>query len=725
MQAGAVMKVAWAAAALSALAAAAFIAAHHPLSSVTAVLALAAWFVFAYRRPALWPFVLPAALPAMNLSPWTGWIVFEEFDVLVLGAVAAGYARFACHSAERPPPLHGWRKWVPVLVAAITLHGLWRGIADAGDWSFGWFQGYADPLNSLRVGKSVLYALLLLPLVRRELHAGRDLAFRHFALGMLAGATVVSLAVLWERAAYPGLFDASAPYRTTALFWEMHVGGAAIDAYLALCTPFVAWALWSARTKWQWAAAALLAIIWCYVCLTTFSRGVYLGVAVPLLVLGLLLPFGDGRRWRPAARAAAFALAAAGVVALVLEAWGYGAAGLALLAMGAGLWLAQRRRTDGRGWRTTAAGLLALALIFEAVAMLGSGSFMFSRVVNSERDYESRTAHWLRGIGLLHGTGDWLFGLGLGRLPSHYDRFARGGEFPGAVRLVEAAHGPTSVEVLGPRTIADLGGLHGLTQRVTLHAEYRIRFDVRTERRADVLVRVCELHLLYDRACQVTVVRLRAADTASWRRLLLQLNGPPLTTGRWYAPRHGVLTLSVLNAGGSAEFDNVALETADGDQLLENGDFSASLARWLPAAQYHFLPWHIDNLYLELLIERGIVGLLAFVGLVGAVLWRLLRQPHRRDDAAPFVVASLCGVLCVGVVSSVLDVPRVAFLMWLIVLFAVQPNACPGRYQSCSLRRRTPHTPPNASAARASEPGSGTPVPGGGATVPATASNFT
>jgi len=67
--------------------------------------------------------------------------------------------------------------------------------------------------------------------------------------GLLVGEGFDGLAVLLERAAYPGLLDFSTSYRATATFWEMHVGGAASDACLALATPFAAWALWSARSR--------------------------------------------------------------------------------------------------------------------------------------------------------------------------------------------------------------------------------------------------------------------------------------------------------------------------------------------------------------------------------------------------------------------------------------------------------------------------------------------
>ena len=657
---------AWALAAFLTAAAALFLAVNHPLWPTGAALALAIWMLVATRFPGVWLFVLPACLPALNLSPWTGWIGVDEFDIFLLGTTAAGYARLAHRKTERPPPMAA-QGWAVVLgVAMLTAMGLWRGVTDAGGWAFGWYLGYTEPLNSLRVAKSAIHALLLLPLVRLEWHADRERAFRRFALGMLAGAAMVTLAVLWERAAFPGLFNVSSPYRSTALFWEMHVGGAAIDAYVALCTPFVAWSLWAARARWQWLAAALFALLWAYACLVTFSRGAYLGIAVALLVLGLQLPMAPGAHWWRAARALAFVIGAAVLLGLVLDGWGYAAAALALVAMATAFWL-RWRGLAMRRHRTLALGLLALALTFEAVIMVGPDSFMSSRVARSALDYESRTAHWRRGIGLLVGADDWLWGLGLGRLPAHYDRDASRGEFSGSARWQGAGDGTGHVRMAGPRSLRVLGGRYGLTQRVPLHEGYRIRFDARIDRPVELQVRVCEAHLLYDRACQIAFVRIAPPDAREWQAREATLHGPPLTVGRWFAPRQGVLTLSVINTGGVVELDNVMLESKAGQQLLANGGFYGGLAHWLPAAQSYFLPWHIDNLILELLIERGLVGALGLVMLTGLALWRLLKPPEAGDAGAAFLAASLCGVLSVGLLSSVLDVPRVAFLLALLV----------------------------------------------------------
>src|SRR5690606_28957769 len=109
-----------------------WLALHHPLSAAAAAVSTVAWTAAACRFPRLWLFVLPACLPAMNLSPWTGWLMAEEFDLAVLGAVAGGYARIAWRGAEGVPALGGKARLALAALAAVTLGSAWRGMADAG-----------------------------------------------------------------------------------------------------------------------------------------------------------------------------------------------------------------------------------------------------------------------------------------------------------------------------------------------------------------------------------------------------------------------------------------------------------------------------------------------------------------------------------------------------------------------------------------------------------------
>ncbi|MEO8120961.1 MAG: hypothetical protein ABI606_16775 [Rhodoferax sp.] len=624
------------------LSAGATLASHHPLWPIAAWLLFGLSCLMVAWRPGVWLYMVPACLPFLNFSSWTGWLVFEEFDLLLLGTLAGGYGRLACSSRTGVGmKMPGSLVVLMALLGCSGLLSLYRGFADAGGYAFDWFAGYAEALNSVRVFKSLGFALLFLPLLQQEIENSPTRANQTLASGMVAGMTVVMLAVLWERAAFPGLLNFSTHYRPVALFWEMHVGGAAIDAYLALTTPFVVWAVRGASRPMSWTVAAAFALLSAYACLATFARGVYFAVAGSLVLLGLML-------W---AKKSGF-----NALAFVGSRW---------------------RRYRPEGWRAKGSLLLMLALASEVAAVMIGSSFMTERLARTDRDLGSRVEHWQHGLELLESPADWLLGKGLGRLPANYASHVPEGEFSGDVKLsdgqVSSRSGYAFVTVRGPGTMDELGGLHALTQRVSLLSagRHRISLDIRVEKETDVYLALCERHLLYDGNCQVAFIRVSPAN-ASWQALAFPLDGPAWADGPWYAPRLGMFSLSVVNAGGVADFDNVRLIGPHGQDLLGNGNFSQGLAHWFPAAQSYFLPWHIDNLYLEILIERGVPGLLLLAALMAHALWHLVFGRARSRALSPYLAASLCAALLVGLVSSVMDVPRVAFLFFLLTFFSIQ-----------------------------------------------------
>uniref|UniRef100_UPI00195354A7 hypothetical protein n=1 Tax=Escherichia coli TaxID=562 RepID=UPI00195354A7 len=71
------------------------------------------------------------------------------------------------------------------------------------------------------------------------------------------------------RLAYTGLLDFSTDYRTTALFWEMHVGGAALDGFLVMTLPFALLALLRTRAPMNFAAGLVIMLLAAYAVLTT------------------------------------------------------------------------------------------------------------------------------------------------------------------------------------------------------------------------------------------------------------------------------------------------------------------------------------------------------------------------------------------------------------------------------------------------------------------------
>ncbi|HEV7914364.1 MAG TPA: hypothetical protein VGP22_11380, partial [Albitalea sp.] len=601
-----------------------------PLFPLGALVAFTLWSVTAWRWPGLWLVALPASLPAMSFAPWTGWIVVDEFDLVVLGTCAGGFMRRAADSlpdSAGAPRLPRVLPWLCVGVSALALA---RGFASAGMPVPGWFDAESSALNGARVFKGVLYAALLTPLLRDELgRRSPDLVFRRFALGMGVGAAVVVGAALWERAAYPGLLDFSSSYRTVALFWEMHVGGAAIDAYLVIAMPFLLWAVCTADTVPRWIAAALLAVLAEYACLTTFSRGVYGAAAVGLLMAAVM------RR--------------------------------------------QQAPPAPPRWRRPAQIALIAVLAAEALLVLGSSTFMAGRVAGAANDFGSRLTHWSHGLRLLDSVGDWSLGKGVGRFPADYAATVPGRDFPGAAR-VASAPARKHLELFGPVRSDAIAAYFALTQRLPLRAvgAYRVNFDARVTAGTELRLAVCARHLLYDRGCQEAIVHLEPQG-GRWQPAAATLQGPPLDAGSLWPSRSGVFSIGLMHAGSAAAIDNVVLTGDGAANLLLNGDFAHDLAGWFPSAQQYFVPWHIDNLYLETLIEQGIIGVAAYGLLIGSALAGLLSTRGRRLPAAPFLAGSLVGTLVLGLVSSLFDVPRVAALFLFVACLSLHLTALTAR----------------------------------------------
>ena len=654
----------------------------HPLSPTLALVLFYVWAVVVVWRPWLWLFFVPACLPFLNFWPWTGWQAFDEFDLLLLGALAGGYARGALlksAAADRsvaPAQSANALAFSGLMVAltVATAASLLLGLISAGlfddkiDTSIAVSQAqtYESVWNVLRVAKSFVFALLFAPLLALEMQteASRLRAQRLFGSGMLVGLAVVTLVALWERAAYPGWLEFSTRYRTTALFWEMHVGGAAIDAYLVIATPFLGWALWSTRRPAVWGILAVLAVLTCYAVLTTFSRGVYLAVLVPLVLMALSAwSRKRGLSWRRAKAGAAL-------------------------------------RVRNYGWRGKAGLVLTVFLLVEVLGVALGGTFLAERIANAQDDLDSRVEHWTRGVNLLESPLDWAFGKGLGRLPSQYAQISSETEFSGSVRLNHRAmaavppapSSPYQITLTGPESNPELAGMFSLTHRVDFSnsVAYSVSLVVRAATESDLRLKICEKHMIYEGRCHYRFIKLRPTPDGQWQTLTIPLRGRSIAGSPSLLPRFGVFSIALINAGGRLELQKIGLTGPGARENIENNDFSHGMQGWLPSSQGYYLPWHIDNVYLELLIERGLVGLVLMIAWVLVALKGLAmpnvgvqgnaasRNDHG-DSLARCLIAALVGAALIGLVSSWLDVPRIAFLVFMLLFFSIQinrPRAC-------------------------------------------------
>lgn len=600
---------------LSSLLAGLVLSGAHPLAPLAVTLVFLGIFLLALWRTRFGVVALLLLLPILNFSPWTGWLIVDEFDLLVLAVVAAGYWRMR---RDLPRPRQGRQLVLLLIVFALIArgaHGLLTTDLDC-------CAGYLSPLNALRVGKSLLWLVLLFPLAAQAVEAcSAERAAAQFFGAALIGCCAVVAAAIWERSFHPGLFDWSTPYRTVALFWEMHQGGAALDVYLTLIAPLLVWAWRATASPGRRLALGAFVVLFVYVGLTTFSRGMWAAIAGAMVLLSVLL-------------------------------------------------IRQRARFGPHPPLFSLSGTIVLSLMaLEIALVLGAGSFMGERLAAAEHDFGGRWQHWRRGVGLLKTPGDWAFGIGLGRLPSGLMQGDAGLASAGDFRW-QGDGGRPRMLVAGPdgQSGDGLGGLHALSQRVELVAgqPYRLLVELRNANEIELLAEVCALHLLYAKRCLEQRLALAAGD---WRRVEAIVSGAPFETGGWRRAGHGVFRLSVLTPGGRLEVSNLDL-SAGGANLLRNSRFQDQGARWFPALRSYFLPWHIDNFYLEILIETGLSGLLLFLAAVLALTRRLFVRCGRGNPLAAYFLASIAGVLALGLLVSVVDMPRVATLFGLFLVWS-------------------------------------------------------
>ncbi len=346
----------------------------YPVPKLPLAALLAGYMALLLWRPQAWLVAVPALLPVLDFAPWTGWFFLEELDLLLLATGAAGY--WALGRTPAPTKLPGLARFALGFFVLCYAIAAWRGLMPLAALDANSFANYTSPYNGLRVLKGVLWPVLLLPLLRATAGENGKQLQTLLVPGMILGLVACSLAVVWERLAFPGLFNFSSDYRPTAPFSAMHTGGAALDAYLAMAFPFVT--LWLVnRPPPQRLALGLAALgLGLFAGLTTFSRDIYLAYAAAGAIIAVL---GSAHHLRSGTLTARSMLAS--VCMLLLAYWvlsqvfafgGYRGLAAALGMLATALLLAG---AAPRLPQPLAAGGLALLLLLLVAALgwLGSG----------------------------------------------------------------------------------------------------------------------------------------------------------------------------------------------------------------------------------------------------------------------------------------------------------------------------------------------------------------
>ena len=142
----------------------------------------------------------------------------------------------------------------------------------------------------------------------------------------------------------------------------------------------------------------------------------------------------------------------------------------------------------------------------------------------------------------------------------------------------------------------------------------------------------------------------------------------------WLKVGRSVFLLSFMNSGAMVEIRDIHLGSS-GRNLLRNRLFDANDGQWFPQSFRYFLPWHVDNFYLELLLETGVVGLLAFLALIVGVMRQILHRYRQGETFSIELLSALSGLMALGLLVSIIDMPRIALLSGLYLTWGALPAA--------------------------------------------------
>ena len=308
----------------------------------------------------------------------------------------------------------------------------------------------------------------------------------------------------------------------------------------------------------------------------------------------------------------------------------------------------------------------SMAVVTIVVAALSGGAYLSERFSASDSDASARVDHWRQSLSLLSSTSDWTLGKGVGRFAAQKFHSGRAEDQTGDYRWQrESANG--SLLLTGGKHVLGWGEMLRISQRTGAPpGPVTVSLDVRTARPVQIHLELCEKHLLYNGACLEAQVGVQETG-GQWQPIQAKLTGEMPTRGHWYAPALISFSVAVETTGGRIEIDNVGMQSSDGREMLMNGDFSQGLAHWYFSSDRHHLPWHAKSLWAHVLVEQGLLGLALLGVIVLTALWRLMIGGARTAPLAPALAAALIGVMTVGLVDSLLDMPRVALLFYLLV----------------------------------------------------------
>lgn len=588
----------------------------YPVFSEVLLLGLLAYLVLLWKFPGFWLVAVPALAPILDFTVSSGRLFFNEYDYLILITVAAGLFSGRWNVSYLKQACFGSAFYLILLFLLISYSiSLLQGILPLPAMDENAFVTYYSRFNALRIIKGFVWTIILLPMFAAEI----DIADtkRHFSFGMLAGLVGVILFSVGERIVFSGWSNYDSDYRITANFSSMHTGGGHIDEYLMLAIPFILILVTGERLKLHKLIPAMgIFALSLYVVMVTFSRGPYIGLLAEIIVF---------------------------LIALLFK----------IKHVKSGLWIKLLYIP------------VILLLSFSVIAPVFQGKYIQERFSQVERDYQIRKNHWQDAVDMMDdGLMADVFGMGLGSYPRIYYWQNSENTLPATYQFQSGPDGRFLKLWSGDSLYFE--------QKVSIEpdAQYKLQIEFRGDSGKPVLtVPICEKALLYSFRCIWETFQLPVVEGNKWQRIekIVDTKMFSVGDGFFHSLFRRPVKLSLYNGANNTVIDvkSVRLLDSNGNDIIKNGDFTESMDHWFFSTDNH-LPWHIKNIWIQVLFEQGWFGLVIFSCFIAYCLLVFGKGLVNNDNYAAIGLISLIGFLVVGFVDSPFDEPRLTLLFYLI-----------------------------------------------------------
>jgi VanZ family protein len=543
---------------------------NYPSFQAALGIALTAYALLLFARPAAWMLVVPTTIAMLDLAPWSGRTYWDELDIVLCVTLGVLLVRRGASLRLRDVP-----PGLKVFAMSAVIGALWS-LTPAPAVDLDSFASLLSPYAAARMLKSIAWGCLLWMVAVDERRRGNDV------LGWLTTGFVVATIslfafTLWEKQAYSALLEFTTSYRATGPSSAANVGGAYLEAFVVLWMPFALGSLATRGAVGPRVVGAVAAVGAVYVALATVARSAVGAVA-----------------------------AAAGIFAILR----------ALLTRGR----APEQGSSAAGSWMAAAGVCALL----ATAMLLSG--IRDRMNTAGEDWPVRTAHWQRTLDIRPGGFvPWFFGSG----PGSFSRlFAESAESERHL----PSHSVRGVPGRGSLLQLDGGAGYYVEQVVPFarNERYLLSFSARSpDNEALLIASLCAKWLIYSVACDAVEVR----PDKAWKRYVFTLDAGKLGSRGTLGSPAVKLSFADPISRSSVHIDDVMLVDRSGQDVLHNGGFDRGSDHWFFSSDDH-LAWHAKNLPLHLWLEYGLVGLVAIIWLTTASLIKTARVASAPRAAA-------------------------------------------------------------------------------------------